>query len=61
MRLLDRLIARALRGPLDALVTERVLEQVEQLKLDALYSYRWHGPPGPTRREAPPRRGGTRS
>jgi acetyltransferase-like isoleucine patch superfamily enzyme len=43
MRLLDRLITRALRGPLDAMVAERVLEQVEQLKLDALYSYRWHG------------------
>lgn len=47
MRLLDRLIARALRGPLDALVTERVAElasqQVQELKLDALYSYRWHG------------------
>ena len=39
MRLLDRLIARALRGPLDALVAE----QVAELKLDALYSYRWHG------------------
>lgn len=47
MRTLDRLIARALRGPLDALVAERVTEamtrQVEELKLDALYSYRWHG------------------
>jgi acetyltransferase-like isoleucine patch superfamily enzyme len=43
MRLLDKLITRALRGPLDAMVAERVLEQVEQLKLDALYSYRWHG------------------
>ncbi|MGI9001845.1 MAG: acyltransferase [Pseudonocardia sp.] len=47
MRLLDRLIARTLRGPLDALVTERVAElvsqQVQELKLDALYSYRWHG------------------
>jgi acetyltransferase-like isoleucine patch superfamily enzyme len=39
MRLLDRLIARALRGPVEALVAERVKE----LKLDALYSYRWHG------------------
>jgi len=47
MPLLDRLIARVLRGPLDELVTERVAEkvaqQVEELKLDALYSYRWHG------------------
>lgn len=47
MRLLDRLIGRALRGPLDALVAERVAqqvaEQVQELKLDALYSYRWHG------------------
>jgi acetyltransferase-like isoleucine patch superfamily enzyme len=47
MRLLDRLITRALRGPLDALVAEKVAEQVsreiEERKLDALYSYRWHG------------------
>jgi len=43
MRLFDRLIARALRGPLDAMVEERVSELVEQRKLDALYSYRWHG------------------
>jgi acetyltransferase-like isoleucine patch superfamily enzyme len=47
MRLLDRLITRALRGPLDTLVAEKVAEQVtrqvEELKLDALYSYRWHG------------------
>jgi acetyltransferase-like isoleucine patch superfamily enzyme len=39
MRLLDRLIARLLRGPVEALVAERI----EELKLDALYSYRWHG------------------
>jgi acetyltransferase-like isoleucine patch superfamily enzyme len=39
MRLLDRMIARLLRGPVEALVAERV----EELKLDALYSYRWHG------------------
>jgi acetyltransferase-like isoleucine patch superfamily enzyme len=39
MRLLDRLIARLLRGPVEALVAERIAE----LKLDALYSYRWHG------------------
>ena len=39
MRLLDRLIARLLRGPVEALVAERM----EELKLDALYSYRWHG------------------
>jgi acetyltransferase-like isoleucine patch superfamily enzyme len=47
MRLLDRLITRALRGPLDALVAEKVAEQVErqveEQKLDALYAYRWHG------------------
>jgi acetyltransferase-like isoleucine patch superfamily enzyme len=47
MRLLDRLIARALRGPLDELVAGRVAaevaRQVEEQKLDALYSYRWHG------------------
>jgi acetyltransferase-like isoleucine patch superfamily enzyme len=43
MRLLDRLITRALRGPLDALVAEKVAQQVEELKLDALYQYRWHG------------------
>jgi acetyltransferase-like isoleucine patch superfamily enzyme len=43
MRLLDRLIARALRGRLDTLVAEQVALQVEELKLDALYSYRWHG------------------
>jgi acetyltransferase-like isoleucine patch superfamily enzyme len=39
MRLLDRLIARLLRGPVEALVAERI----DELKLDALYSYRWHG------------------
>jgi acetyltransferase-like isoleucine patch superfamily enzyme len=39
MQLLDRLIARLLRGPVEALVAERI----EELKLDALYSYRWHG------------------
>jgi acetyltransferase-like isoleucine patch superfamily enzyme len=43
MRLRDRLIARALRGPLDTLVAEAVARQVEELRLDALYSYRWHG------------------
>jgi acetyltransferase-like isoleucine patch superfamily enzyme len=47
MRLLDRLIARALRGPLEELIADRVAEhvarQVEERKLDALYSYRWHG------------------
>lgn len=43
MRLLDRLITRALRGPLDALVAEQVARQVRELKLDALYSCRWHG------------------
>ena len=43
MRLLDRLIARVLRGPIEALVAEQVAEQVRESKLDALYSYRWHG------------------
>jgi acetyltransferase-like isoleucine patch superfamily enzyme len=43
MRLLDRLIARALRGPIEALVAEQVAQQVRDSKLDALYSYRWHG------------------
>jgi acetyltransferase-like isoleucine patch superfamily enzyme len=43
MRLLDRLITRVLRGPLDALVADQVAKQVQELKLDALYSYRWHG------------------
>ena len=43
MRLLDRLITRALRGPLEEMVAEQVAAQVEELKLDALYSFRWHG------------------
>jgi acetyltransferase-like isoleucine patch superfamily enzyme len=43
MRLLDRVIARVLRSPVEALVTRKVAEQVAELKLDALYSYRWHG------------------
>jgi acetyltransferase-like isoleucine patch superfamily enzyme len=43
MRLLDRVIARVLRGPVEALVAQKVAEQVAELKLDALYSYRWHG------------------
>ncbi|MGH3566691.1 MAG: acyltransferase [Pseudonocardia sp.] len=47
MRLLDRMIAKLLNGPIDALVTDRVAQlvaqQVEQLKLDALYDCRWHG------------------
>ena len=43
MRLRDRLIARVLRGPLEALVAEEVARQVRERKLDALYSYRWHG------------------
>jgi acetyltransferase-like isoleucine patch superfamily enzyme len=47
MRLLDRVIARALRGPIEALVAEQVAQtvsqRVQELKLDALYSYRWHG------------------
>jgi acetyltransferase-like isoleucine patch superfamily enzyme len=43
MRLLDSLITRVLRAPLQAMVAEQVAEQVTELKLDALYSYRWHG------------------
>ena len=43
MRLLDRLITRLLDGPLDDLVTRKVDERVEALKLDALYRHRWHG------------------
>src|SRR5918999_2436821 len=43
MRLLDRLIARVLCGPIEALVAEQVAQQVRESKLDALYSYRWHG------------------
>lgn len=47
MRLLDRMIANLLRGPVEALVADRVAQlvsqQVEELKLDALYGYRWHG------------------
>jgi len=43
MRLLDGLITRLLDGPLEALVTKKVDERVEALKLDALYSHRWHG------------------
>lgn len=47
MRLLDRMITKLLNGPIDALVADRVAQlvsqQVEQLKLDALYDYRWHG------------------
>jgi acetyltransferase-like isoleucine patch superfamily enzyme len=43
MRLLDGLITRLLDGPLEALVTKKVDERVKALKLDALYSHRWHG------------------
>ena len=43
MRLRDRLITKLLSGPVEALVAEQVAAQVEELKLDALYSYRWHG------------------
>ena len=43
MRLLDGLITRLLDGPLEALVTKKVDERVTALKLDALYSHRWHG------------------
>ena len=49
MRLLDRLIARLLDGPVSDLVTARVEaaldERVAALKLDALYRYRLHGDP----------------
>ena len=49
MRLLDRLIAQLLDGPLaarvTALVDSRVDERVGELKLDALYRYRLHGDP----------------
>lgn len=47
MRLLDRMIAGLLKGPVEAMVADQVAdqmaEQVEKLKLDALYGYRWHG------------------
>jgi acetyltransferase-like isoleucine patch superfamily enzyme len=43
MRLLDRLITRLLDGPLESVVTKKVDERVEALKLDALYRHRWHG------------------
>jgi acetyltransferase-like isoleucine patch superfamily enzyme len=47
MRLLDALISRAVRSSLDALVEERVSAEIARLvddrKLDALYTYRWHG------------------
>ncbi len=43
MRLVDRLLTRALRGPLEALVADQVARQITEHKLDALYSYRWHG------------------
>ena len=43
MRLLDRVITRMLAGPVDRLVTEKVAEQVAELKLDAMYRHRWHG------------------
>ena len=43
MRLLDGLITRLLDGPLEALVTKKVDERVDALKLDALYRHRRHG------------------
>jgi acetyltransferase-like isoleucine patch superfamily enzyme len=43
MRLRDRLIATLLRGPVEALVAEKVAEQIAELKLDALYRHRLHG------------------
>ena len=45
MRLLDRLITKLLSGPVDAMVSRKLAEQVEELKLDALYRYRLHGKP----------------
>lgn len=48
MRLLDAVVTRvlttrAVRGPLELLVATEVARRVEEFKLDALYSYRWHG------------------
>src|SRR5947209_5642555 len=47
VRLLDSLVSRALGTTVDRLVAERVAaevdRQVRERKLDALYSYRWHG------------------
>lgn len=47
MRLLDGLISKLLGDRLDMLVAEKVAQemsqQVERLKLDALYKHRWHG------------------
>ena len=43
MRLLDGLISRLLGDRLDALVQQKVADEVERLKLDALYQPRWHG------------------
>jgi acetyltransferase-like isoleucine patch superfamily enzyme len=43
MQLLDDLLARLLRGPVDRLVADAVARELEQQKLDALYRYRWHG------------------
>ena len=45
MRLLDRVITKLLSGPVDEMVSRKLAEQVEELKLDALYRYRWHGRP----------------
>ena len=42
IRLVDTLRTR-LRAPLEKLVAAEVARQVEAQKLDALYSYRWHG------------------
>ena len=47
MRRLDALLTRALRGTVDAMVEQRVTAEldrrIEERKLDALYSCRWHG------------------
>ena len=40
MRLLDRVITKLLSGPVDAMVSRKLAEQVEELKLDALYRHR---------------------
>jgi len=45
MRLLDRVITKLLSGPVDEMVSRKLAEQVEELKLDALYRHRLHGRP----------------
>jgi acetyltransferase-like isoleucine patch superfamily enzyme len=43
VRLLDGVISKLLGDRLDELVGRKVAEEVERLKLDALYRHRWHG------------------